>query len=232
VKLVLLADIHGNHHALSAVLHAVRQQNVDTLLIAGDFVGYYFWPIEVFQLLKPWNVVAVRGNHERMLKKARHDQDFLQFVNAKYGSGLSVALEQLDSITIDWFTELPDSLKFDTCDGNLLLCHGSPWNGDEYIYPDTEGESSSKYASLDVKWVVQGHTHYPMVRKFGDVTVINPGAVGQPRDRRPGAQWALLDTESRKIEHFCERYDSSEVVMESKKRHPEIPYLAGVLERR
>ena len=96
MKLVLLADIHGNHHALSAVLHAVRQQNVDTLLIAGDFVGYYFWPVEVFQLLKPWNVVAVLGNHERMLKKARHDQDFLQFVNAKYGSGLSVALEQLD----------------------------------------------------------------------------------------------------------------------------------------
>jgi hypothetical protein len=42
----------------------------------------------------------------------------------------------------------------------------------------------------------------------------------------------LLDTESDKIEHFCEQYDSSEVVMESKKRHPEIPYLADVLECR
>jgi len=35
-----------------------------------------------------------------------------------------------------------------------------------------------------------------------------------------------------KLEHFYEQYDSSEVVMESKKRHPEIPYLADVLECR
>ena len=81
-----------------------------------------------------------------------------------------------------------------------------------------------------MKWVVQGHTHYPMIRKFENISVINPGSVGQPRNKDQGAQWALLDTESDKIEHFCEQYDSSEVVMESKKRHPEIPYLADVLE--
>ena len=62
--------------------------------------------------------------------------------------------------------------------------------------------------------------------------MVNPGAVGQPRNRQPGAQWALLDTESQKIAHFCEQYDSSEVVMESKKRHPELPYLADVMVRR
>jgi putative phosphoesterase len=231
MRLALLSDIHGNHHALSAVLNAVRQKNIGTILIAGDFIGYYFWPVEVFQLLKPWNVVAVRGNHERMLDKARNDRNFFRRIDEKYGSGLSVALEQLENKRIEWLTNLPDSLEYETEDGKILLCHGSPWDSDEYIYPDLEGESLDKYADLDAKWVVQGHTHYPMIRKFRDVTVINPGAVGQPRNRHPGAQWALLDTESRKIEHFCEQYDLNKVVMESKKRHPEIPYLANVLER-
>jgi putative phosphoesterase len=231
MRLALLSDIHGNHHALSAVLNVVRQKKIGTILIAGDFIGYYFWPVEVFQLLKPWNVVAVRGNHERMLDKARNDRNFFRRIDEKYGSGLSIALDQLDSKRIDWLTNLPDSLEYETENYKILLCHGSPWDRDEYIYSDSEDESLDKYASLDAKWVVQGHTHYPMIRKFGDVTVINPGSVGQPRNRHSGAQWALLDTESRKIEHFCEQYDLNKVVMESKKRHPEIPYLANVLER-
>ena len=79
--------------------------------------------------------------------------------------------------------------------------------------------------------MVQGHTHYPMIKNYGKVTVINPGSVGQPRNRQLGAQWALLDTESDKIEHFCEKYDSSLVMMEAKKRHPEISYLEDVLKR-
>ena len=232
MRLALVSDIHGNHYALTAVLTAIRQKKIDTLLITGDFVGYYFWPVEVMQLLETWNVVAIRGNHERMLEKARTDKNFLQMVNSKYGSGLNIALDQLDSIAIDWLTGLPDSLVYDSHNSRLLLCHGSPWDGDEYVYPDTERETLDKYTSLDVQWVVQGHTHYPMIRKFGDVTVINPGAVGQPRNRQPGAQWAMLDTVSTKIEHFCEQYDISQVVNESMKKHPEIPYLADILVRK
>lgn len=231
MKLALLSDIHSNYRALKAVLNVVRQHNVDTLLIAGDFIGYYFWPLEVFQLLKSWNVVAVRGNHDRMLRKARIDQRFLRRVSEKYGSGLSIALDQLDSERLDWLTDLPDSRVYETKDGKIFLCHGSPWDSDEYFYPDSEGELLEKYASFDAKWIVQGHTHYPMIRKFGGVTVVNPGAVGQPRNQHPGAQWALLDSESRHIEHFCEYYDLGEVVAECKKRHPELPYLANILER-
>ena len=231
MKVALLSDIHGNHCALRAVLHAVRQHNVDTLLIAGDFVGYYFWPLEVFQLLKPWKVVAVLGNLEKMLQKARYDRSFLQEVVEKYGSGLSVALDQLDSVVIDWLINLPSSLTYETSFGNILLCHGSPWSIDEYIYPDTRSESFYNYSSINAEWVVHGHTHYPMIRSYGGVTMINPGAVGQPRNRKPGAQWALLDVTSRKVKHFCEQYDSSEIVMESRKRHPELSYLADVLQR-
>ena len=231
MKLALLSDIHGNHHALSAVLNAIKFQNVDTLLIAGDFVGYYFWPLEVFQLLESWNVVAVRGNHDKMLEKAKNDRNFLRRIVEKFGTGISVALDQLDREKISWLINLPDSLEYEIEGEKILLCHGSPWDADEYIYPDSEGEFFEGYIRLDVTWVVQGHTHYPMIKNYGKVTVINPGSVGQPRNRQLGAQWALLDTESDKIEHFCEQYDSSLVMMEAKKRHPEISYLEDVLKR-
>jgi putative phosphoesterase len=231
MKLALLADIHSNHFALSAVLDSVEQQKIDTLIIAGDFIGYYFWPLEVFKLLEDWDVVAVKGNHERMLEEARADESSLESVEAKYGTGLTVALDQLDAETIQSLIDLPDMLRYETPDGSLLLCHGSPWDGEQYVYPNSEGPSLDKYADMDAIWIVQGHTHYPMIRKFGDITVVNPGSVGQPRNRQKGAHWALLNTESREVVHFCELYDSSQVVMEAEKRHHNMPYLAGVLDR-
>ena len=231
MKLGLLSDIHGNCYALKAVLDALKCKDVDTLIITGDFVGYYFWPAEVFNLLKNWDVVAVCGNHDRMLESAINDKSYRLKVLKKYGSGLDIALKELDKKTIRWLMHLPNLLRYETKDGDVLLCHGSPWDGDEYVYPDLNDESLNRYAGLKARWVVQGHTHYPMHKKIGDISVINPGSVGQPRNRQTGAQWALLDTESGEVTHFCEQYDLSKVIKESDKRHPEITYLTNILER-
>lgn len=230
MKLALLSDIHGNYYALKAVLDILKHKNIDTLIIAGDFVGYYFWPVEVFELLKEWNLVAVCGNHDRMLKSAINDKNYRFKVRNKYGSGLDIALEQLDKKTIEWLMCLPDSLKYETQEGVMLLCHGSPWDKDEYVYPDADNMSFNRYADLGVRWVVQGHTHYPLYKKVDNVLLINPGSIGQPRNMKLGAQWALLDTISGEVAYFCEQYDSSKVIIESNKKHPEIPYLANILQ--
>jgi putative phosphoesterase len=231
MRLALLSDIHGNCYALKAVLDKLKLRNIDTLIITGDFVGYYFWPVEVFKLLESWDVVAIRGNHDRMLERAAIDKSYRLKVRKKYGSGLNIALEQLHNKTIKWLTNLPDSLKYETENGNVFLCHGSPWDRDEYVYPNSDNESLKRYVNLNVRWVVQGHTHYPMYKKIGDIEVINPGSVGQPRNGSPGAQWALLDTTSGEVKHFCEQYDASKVIREAKEINPEIPYLANILQR-
>jgi putative phosphoesterase len=232
MKFALLSDVHGNSFALQAVLNAVKKKNIDTLIMTGDFVGYYFWPAEVFALLKGFNLIAICGNHDKMLHKAKDDKAYLAKIGKKYGSGLRIALEQLDEKEMSWLASLQETLEYGTKDGKILLCHGSPWDEDEYIYPDSSYDSLNRYRSLGVRWVIQGHTHYPMCKKIGDIMVINPGSVGQPRNGQPGAQWALLDTASGKVKHFCEQYDLSIVVEESKKRHPEILYLADILDRR
>jgi putative phosphoesterase len=231
VKIAILSDIHGNIFALESVLSAVKKRGIDTLMIAGDFVGYYFWPKEVFSLLEGWNLVAIRGNHDQMLCKAKKNKDYLLDKCKKYGSGLSIAVDQLDNERLAWLANLPRSIEYKTEDGNILICHGSPWIEDEYVYPDASDESLARYSKLDVNWVIQGHTHYTMHKEIGSIMLINPGSVGQPRNKKPGAQWALLDTNLNKVDFFCEQYDIKKVVEESKKRHPEIPYLANILEK-
>jgi len=55
MKIAILSDIHSNVFALKSVLRAVVEKEVEVLMIAGDFVGYYFWPAEVFDLLEDLN---------------------------------------------------------------------------------------------------------------------------------------------------------------------------------
>ena len=232
MKIAILSDIHGNVFALESVLNAVKKKDVDILMIAGDFIGYYFWPVKVFNLLKDYDPIVVRGNHDKMLKKAKEDTVYLEKICKKYGNGLKIALDQLGDERIEWLSNLPDLVEYETQDGKILICHGSPWDGDEYVYPDSDDESLNRYAQLNAKWIIQGHTHYSMHNKIGDITLINPGSVGQPRDRKPGAHWALLDTSLNEVNFFCEQYDIKKVVEESRRRHPEIPYLSNILEKR
>ena len=231
MKLALMGDIHGNIQALRAVLDAATRENIEKLLITGDLVGYYFSPLEVVELLNEWDVEIVRGNHEEMLKTARQDPNYLFSVDARYGTGLRVAFEQLSPEQIDRLCELKHPLELLFEGIKILLCHGSPWDLDQYIYPNAENALNIKCAISDFDLVVMGHTHYPMQLMIGGTCLVNPGSVGQPRNRYPGAHWAIFDTVSRSIEFRCESYDMTHLIRECKERHPNLPYLANVLER-
>lgn len=232
MKLALMGDIHGNDLALQAVLEAAAAAKVDRLLVTGDLVGYYFAPLRVLELLSGWKCDVVRGNHEEMLSKARSDENYLATVEMRYGSGVQVALEQLSSTQLDSLCSLPHPLELDIDGSRILLSHGAPWNLNQYIYPDADQEMLARYLPQNYNLVVMGHTHYPMLRHVGSTVVVNPGSVGQPRDWKPGACWALFDTKDHSVELRRESYDFSSLLRECQLRHPELPYLADVLERK
>lgn len=51
----------------------------------------------------------------------------------------------------------------------------------------------AEIAGVDDDVIVLGHTHFPMLRRVGAKTVINPGSVGQPRDGDPRASYAVVE---------------------------------------
>lgn len=231
MKVALLGDIHGNDLALSAVLTAAEAVGVEQLLITGDLVGYYFEPRNVLEQLGNWDRHVVRGNHEEMLDAARTDPSFLASVSARYGSGLYVALEQLNERQLDEVCGLPHPLELNIGGSHVLLCHGAPWDVNQYVYPDASQDLFERCADSSFDLVVMGHTHYPMIQRMGKTLLINPGSVGQPRNRKPGASWALFDTESGLVELRTEQYDVACLVDECRRRHSELPYLSEVLLR-
>lgn len=231
MKVAILGDIHANAYALDAVLNAVSKRKIQTLLIAGDLVGYYFMPKEVMHLLKGWNTYIIRGNHEDILNLARKEPETIKEVELKYGSGITIALESLSEEELNMLCTLPHPLELKINSLKILLCHGSPWDNDCYIYPDASDDLITRCAIPGYDVVIISHTHYPMIKQVGKTIILNPGSVGQPRNYQPGAHWATLDTDSGVIELQCERYNIKKLFDEVQLRHPEIPYLSEVLVR-
>ena len=233
MRIALLSDIHANARALEIVLASADRAQVDAFLVAGDLVGYYFEASAVLGLIKshPKPFYFVRGNHEEMLLKAKTCRTHLHDISVKYGPGIKIALNQLTDSELKWITDFPQLLEISDFNCSILLCHGSPYSVDEYIYPDSDLVELVSSLSKKPKVLVMGHTHYSFAKYVGNCLVVNPGSVGQPRNRVPGAHWALLDTNTLSVDLLVEPYDTSELRQSCIDLAPNHPYLSEVLIR-
>ena len=231
MRVALLADLHGNADAAAAVLDDARAHGVEQLLIAGDFVGYYYEPDRVLDLLAQWTWTAVAGNHEVMFAQWRRGDGRLT-IASKYGSGLAEAEAKLGPDAIARLDALPAVWRGSIGGRTVLMCHGTPWDADAYVYPDDQTGTLQRMAEGGEDLVMFGHTHYPVLVKVGATQVVNPGSVGQPRDRNPDAAWALWNTSDNGVTLMRTPYDQAQLIEQCRAHDPSLPYLSQVLTRR
>jgi predicted phosphodiesterase len=231
LKVSILADIHGNGVALRAALGHARAIGASQLVVLGDIVGYYYGAKEALQQLRTWPLIAIRGNHERMFAEALHDPASAERYRSRYGSALAVAGETLSAEEKAWLLGLPDRATTDLDGVRLELCHGSPRDPDEYVYPDAATQVLDACVVPDRDFVLMGHTHRPMIAVRGTTALVNPGSVGQARDLGGLACWCLLDTATGTLQFQRTPYDASGVAAEVRRRDPHLPDLADVLMR-
>ena len=135
MKVGLLADIHGNGNALKSVLKSAKEKKIEKLLCCGDYVGYYYEPNKVLSQLNEWDWEGVSGNHEGMLKDWISKTNRTQ-IQAKYGTGIAIAAKELTNESAEFLYEMPSNCKIQIENYKIILCHGSPWDRDLYIFPD------------------------------------------------------------------------------------------------
>ena len=194
MEIAVLSDIHSNKVALDAVLDDLPP--VDGIVCAGDVVGYNPWPAACLDVVRDRSIPTVMGNHDRAVAT-----DTAFRFNSMAGAGVDHAREQLDDDAVAWLSDLPDTRT--VFDGRVKLVHGHPDDPDRYTYP--EEFVPSMLDDEDV--LVLGHTHVQGHETFDEGIVLNPGSVGQPRDRDPRAAYALLDLDDYSIEERRVAYD-------------------------
>ena len=205
MRLAVLADVHANLPALEAVLEDVEIAGADQIWVAGDLVGYNPWPNEVIQALKSRKVRAIRGNHDRAALSGN-----TAWFNDAAAAAIRWTRIVLTPASVGYLVSLEDRVRVPSATGMIAMFHGSPRNDDEYVMPCAADEVLVRMANA--AFVLLGHTHVPMAYSSRYGILLNPGSVGQPRDRDPRAAWALLDTSRGTVQQRRVEYDVGSVV--------------------
>ena len=211
MRYFVFADVHANLEALKATLSVLKQERVDQSLFLGDLVGYGAQPNETIELLRTIKLHAsVCGNHDRVV-----------FANAPV-----LDFQTLARYSILWTRQqvTPNNKKYLGAFNNesvqiedsIEIAHGSPHSADFYILSQRDAKKAFRKSQ---SWITLfAHTHiavmhsidtkmstlypeddfyYPLSKKKR--YLINPGAVGQPRDLDSRASIAILDTDEKVI---------------------------------
>ncbi len=187
MRLAVVSDIHSNLHALKAVKTSIEAEGADMVVCSGDIVGYGAFPNECCRIVKDFARPAVLGNHDIAAITRVTD-----FMNPFAAQAAIWTANHLSSESRGYIQSLPGGAKFAVGRLKAAAFHGSPASVDEYVYEQDVGEDL--FDQLEETALILGHTHVPFAKRVGDRMVVNPGAVGQPRDGDPRASYAVLDT--------------------------------------
>lgn len=227
MKLLVISDIHGNMQALDAVMSIAH----DEVICLGDIVDYGPSPGECIDLLDKQGIPTIMGNHDnavafRMECGCGYEYKHLSVSTREYTWNV------LNERQLGFLKKLPFSLERVENGRKLYFTHGSPLSFYDYIKPDTPEEVIRGYINgLDADFIFVGHSHTPFVRKIGDVTLVNPGSVGQPKDEDNRASCAVFDTDTLRTEIIRVRYDMETVCDNIRKSMSHADELTSILER-
>lgn len=220
MRTLILSDIHANLPALEAVI--TDAGHVDRTWCLGDLVGYGPEPNECIELINQQpGLSCVLGNH---------DSAVVEKININTFNGdAKVALIWQKKMLGNTNKKFLMSLNEVEFINNVMLVHGSPRNPVwEYILNSEIARKNFKI--LQSEMCLTGHSHIPGIftlqidqsiefqqprsRWSGDISckhILNPGSVGQPRDRDSRASYVIFDDEDQSWHFHRVEYDISKV---------------------
>ena len=222
MRVLVISDIHANYPALEAVLQDAG--TTDEAWCLGDLIGYGPDPNMVIERLRELpQLTCLLGNHDvAVLGKMS-----LEAFNGDARRSLTWTEEVLSADSMDFLRTLPQNAKVR---GDVTLAHGSPrdpiW---EYVLNTLSARLNFDHFETSSCFV--GHSHiqciFQLDEKKDRVTmgttkvgepflltqraIINPGSVGQPRDRDPRAAYAIYDSRHKTWEARRVEYNVAEV---------------------
>lgn len=197
MKIAVFSDVHGNKHALDAVLTSIQTNNPGLVVCLGDLVGYGAFPDAVVQTVRESGIPTVTGNYDDAIANGRVvcGCDYKDEKARELGvQSILWTTENTSRQSKEFMRGLPDRMIKEVEGHRLLFVHGSPRRLNEYLYEDTPAPdilAMMREAAVDV--LVCGHTHLPYHRVIEGRHVINAGSAGKPKHGDPRAVYALIE---------------------------------------
>jgi diadenosine tetraphosphatase ApaH/serine/threonine PP2A family protein phosphatase len=205
-RVAVISDVHGNWHALEAVLEEIDREQPDELWCLGDLVGYGPRPNPCCAAVERRAAICLAGNH---------DLGVLDEIELEEFAGDAVAAARWTrGVLAEGSRAYLESLRPSSERDGAGLFHASPrdpiW---EYVLSSEVARVA--FELTDFALVLVGHSHVPLAITLEDDVLdgglaaggtetplapgrrlLNPGSVGQPRDGDPRAAWLMLDPDA------------------------------------
>jgi predicted phosphodiesterase len=221
-KVLVISDVHANLTALEAVLADAGK--VNEVWCLGDIAGYGPDPNECLQRIQALpKLTCMMGNHDYGVIGNMALETFN--LDAK-----KALLWQREILTDASKNFLQTLFQEPRTSRHITLVHGSPrdpiW---EYVMNTMVARINLAY--FKTHWCLVGHSHFQAVFQYhseiDEVTIevpkaaeryemkeraiLNPGSVGQPRDRDPRAAYAFFYPKEKAWEPRRVEYDIASV---------------------
>lgn len=218
--LALLSDVHANLEALQACLKHAQDNGARRFAFLGDLVGYGADPGAVVSLVMRHaeeGALVVKGNHDEAVARGA------PYMNAAVRESIAWAREQLSPQHKAFLAALPLSRR----DGRCFYVHASAADAQRWTYIDSPAAALKSMRAAQTVYTFGGHVHEQVL--FAEVearakehrpvsgSAINVsrhrrwlalvGSVGQPRDGRPAAGYAIFDEPHARITFYRVPYD-------------------------
>ena len=221
MRILIISDIHGNLTALDTVIEEAGA--VDTVWCLGDLVGYGPDPNECIDTVRELpNLVCLLGNHDA----AAIGQLNIDTFNPEARYSIQWLQDVLRKDNYEYLQARPQMYV----DDQVTLVHGSP-RSPVFEYLLDNQLATENFGHFSTSFCFFGHTHLPSQFYLAEEnrlakliipkpntefqliprTIINPGSVGQPRDRDPRTSFAIFDTEAVTWHYRRVRYDVAAV---------------------
>ncbi len=206
MRVLILADIHGNMPALSEI---AEKESWDLMICLGDLVDYGPWPDEVIDFIMENADYVILGNHDYSLAFGGDCGCSPEYVDVTMYSR-KATINRISVLQRSYLASLPERLDIEIDGKNVHLVHGSikhPLYGfvtpfvDKKIIWDEMGDAEGI--------VLFGHSHIDMYKKLKDnLVIINPGSVGFPKGNDPRTSYIIYENgrfHQKKLEYDVEK---------------------------
>lgn len=222
-RIALFADLHSNLEAFEACLAHAQENGATRYVFLGDIVGYNANPSEVVdrvaEMVNNKQAIAVLGNHDA----ACYESKALNF-NDSALAAINWTKTQLNHAQIDFLKNLPLIIR----EEEACYVHASAHNPGDWNYV-MDGMSAWRCAEHSEKiYTFVGHMHDQMLyyqSSVGKLIRFMPhpgdnvpagkhrrwvsvvGSLGQPRDGKPQACYAMFSPAEESITYHRVAYD-------------------------
>ena len=238
MRIALFSDTHGNLPATEAALAAIARARPDQVICLGDVAMFGPQPRETLAAIAALGCPVVMGNTDAWALDPqpftiRKPSDELKYDVELWGA------RQLTPDDQAFIRTFQPTITLDLGHGrSLLCCHGSPRHFSDVIRATTpDAELAEKLAGRRAAVIAGGHTHTPLLRRFENSLVINPGSVGLPIFWRNGqiqnpvwAEYALLRAENGRLDVSFRRVPYSLAGLETAVRASAMPHQEAFLQ--